>query len=285
MGLARFVTSRFTDGGEIKLDVHFLLKVSNIIESALTHLTRSSGGSMRQFFLPIRMLTIGFALAIDPSVSWSQVSADMCGDFTGLQWDYRTATQKQHIEVEGAHFVPKVEALISGNRGRLGGDLSYTLRASPNHHRALVSVMRWSERLNSVYLPDLQFQVECYFERGIRFAPNDHVVRMLYAEFLIGKARLSEATKQIEAVAETSADNGFTMYNVGLLYYDMKDYGHALTYAHKSMTLGFFRPELRARLEKVGRWTEPVAGAAGPVAPTSPQTPSAIAPSAAPAKD
>ena len=191
------------------------------------------------------------------SISSAQVDASVCGDIGKPQWDYRYATQAQHNEVEGAHFVPVVENLIRGNRGYLGGDLAYTLRASPNHHRALISVTRWSEKLKVLQLPDMPLPVECYFERGIRYKADDHMVRLLYAQFLIGKARPAEATQQLEQVARMVGENGFTLYNIGLIYTELKDYGQALAYAHKSMTLGFFKPELRQRLEKAGNWVEP----------------------------
>lgn len=236
--------------------------------------------AMSRFTFACRFFTVTLALVATPAVSWAQVSANMCGDFAGAQWDYRTATQKQHDEVEGAHFVPKVEQLIDGNRGYLGGDLAYTLRASPNHHRALVSITRWSERLNkSTQLPHMPLPVECYFERGIRYRPDDHVVRLLYAQFLINQARPAEAAKQLEQVALVAGDNGFTLYNIGLVYSDMKDYAQALAYAHKALALGFERPELRKRLEAAGRWTEPVASSAEPAASSAvaPPVPAASA--------
>lgn len=188
---------------------------------------------------------------------YAQVDATICGDLSGVQWDYRTATQKQHIEVEGAHFPPIVENLIRGNRGYLGGDLAYTLRASPNHHRALASLMNWSDRLKLYILPNMPLPVECYFERGIRYKADDHVVRMLYAQFLAGKNRIIEVEKQLEQVASMAGDNAFTLYNIGLLYSDIKNYEKALQFAHQALALGFSKPELRQRLENAGQWKEP----------------------------
>lgn len=238
---------------------------------------------------PIRLLTTGFALSIASFVALSQVTADMCGDYrSNLQWDYRTASPAQRREVEGAHFVPKVENLIDGNRGYLGGDLHYTLGASPNHHRALVSITRWSERLKADHLPKMPFPVECYFVRGLTFKPDDYVVRMLYAQFLIGKARPADATKQLELVEGTATDNAFTLYNLGLIYFDMKNYQQAMAFAHKAMALGFPRTELRDQLEKVGRWSEPAAAAAAEPAASPTQAaskPASTEPAAVPAKD
>ncbi|MFZ2389142.1 MAG: hypothetical protein WAW69_15200 [Polaromonas sp.] len=222
---------------------------------------------MSLHILPVRLICAAFAMTGTVSLTWAQVDPSTCGDFrSNLQWDYRTATPAERTLVERPHFPPKVENLIGGNTGLLGGDLHYTLGASPNHHRALVSLLRWSERLKSTHLPDMAFPVECYFVRAIQFKADDHVVRMLYAQFLIKQARPAEAAKQLEHVTIMDSDNGFTMYNIGLLYADMKDYGRALTYAHKAMALGFSKPELRQRLERVGRWTEPTAESGKPPA-------------------
>jgi hypothetical protein len=207
----------------------------------------------------VRMIAVALGWILTSSLVSAQVDAGSCGDFTGVQWDYRKATPKQRIEVEGSHFRPETENLIRGYRGPLGADLSYTLRASPNHLRALISLTRWSERLKKDHLPDMPFPAECYFERAIRFQTDDHAVRMLYALFLIGKARPVEAASQLESAARMAPDNPFTMYNIGMVYCDMKNYTQALGYAHKAMTMGFTKRELRQCLETAGRWVDPVA--------------------------
>ncbi|MDO8450882.1 MAG: hypothetical protein Q7T10_18980 [Rhodoferax sp.] len=127
----------------------------------------------------------------------------------------------------------------------------------------MISIARRAVEQKKDQLPNMTYPVECYFERGIRFRADDHIVRMLYAQFLIDKARTADAGKQLELVAKMVSDNGFATYNIGLLYSDMKDYGQALAYAHKAMALGFDRPQLRQRLESVGRWTEPTAESGG----------------------
>lgn len=57
-------------------------------------------------------------------------------------FDDRTA-RGYNLDVVGSyHFTPPVEALIRGASGTIGGDLDYTLRAFPNHHRALNATNR-----------------------------------------------------------------------------------------------------------------------------------------------
>jgi len=163
--------------------------------------------------------------------------------------------------VEDAHFTPPVEALIKGNAGYLGGDLDYTLRAFPNHPRALMSVMRYGEKKKSPHPPDLRYSVECYFDRAIRFQSDDGVVRMVYSMFLAKGNRVPEAVKQLDIAANNAEgkENPFTHYNLGLNYLDLKQYAKAQEQAHKAYALGFPRTELKDGLKALGKWTDAAA--------------------------
>lgn len=128
----------------------------------------------------------------------------------------------------------------------------------------------------------MRYSIECYFDRAIRFAPDDQVVRMLYGRYLSKQSgREAEAVVQLQKAVELAADNPFTQYNVGLIYVDMKRYDEALAQAHRAMALGMDRPELKQSLVSVGKWSEPAAGAA-PTAASTPASAPAAAASAAP---
>src|SRR6266513_2811729 len=74
---------------------------------------------------------------------------DDCGDpFQNAYgpFDYRTATQAQKVLVESNHFTRPVETLQSGLTGTPGHDIGYTLRAFPNHPRALLAMVRLAQR-------------------------------------------------------------------------------------------------------------------------------------------
>lgn len=181
-------------------------------------------------------------------------------------FDYRNQKNKLDI-VEKFHFTANVESLVSGRSTvNVGGDLDYTLRAFPNHHRALMAMMRLGEKLKSPQPPGVGYAVECYFERALRFRPDDSTVRMLYATYLSKGARDPEAMKQLEQASANAGDNPFTHYNIGLIYFDLHQYDLALTQAHLAYGLGFTQPALRERLERVGKWKE----APEPVAKTAP---------------
>ena len=179
-------------------------------------------------------------------------------------YDYRTDRDKLPI-VELNHFTAEVGALIRGTTGtRPSGDIDYTLRAFPNHHRALMAMMRLGEREKTPQPSGSRYSIDCWFERAIRYRPDDAVVRMIYSTYLNSKARIPEANTQLEIATGYAKDNGFTHYNIGLHYFDLKNYDMALTQAHKAIALGLTSTELRDQLRAVSRWTEPV------VLPTTP---------------
>lgn len=191
--------------------------------------------------------------------AWSQLEGLACGALQSSYgpYDYRTDKPKLPV-VEGAHFTAAVEALIRGNTSLgPGGDLDYTLRVFPNHHRALVSVMNYGEKVKPRLPRDLPRVVECYFERALRFRPDDTVARMIYATYLVKNKREPDASRQLEQVAAAANDNAFTLYNLGLIYFDMKNYEKALEFGHKAYGLGFGSTELRDQLKKIGKWSEP----------------------------
>ena len=215
-----------------------------------------------------RALTLGVALMVSAS---TRAQTSTCGDIANAYgpYDYRTDRDKLQI-VETFHFTPEVEALIRGRSGYLGGDLDYTLRAFPNHHRALIAVMNYGRKMKTTQPEGLPRQVECYFERAIRFRPDDEVARMLYAKFLAGVNRISEAARELEIVsaAAAAAGNGFTQYNVGLLYFELGQFDRALKQAHLAASLGFSGTALRDELSRAGRWQDaPGSNAASSVAP------------------
>lgn len=210
----------------------------------------------------LSLLLAGFAIgllingtaAAQPAIG-NCVLGHIAGGFG--PFDYRTERNSNLTVVEEYHFTPEIENLIKGNTSTIGGDLDYTLRAFPNHHRALIAMMRLGEKLKTPQPPGARFSVECWFDRALYFRPDDDIVRLLYATFLAKNGRKPEAIKQLEVTAKSAGDNAFTHYNVGLIYFDIKDYDQALAQAHIAYGLGFGRPELREKLKSAGKWKEP----------------------------
>ncbi|MEO6322302.1 MAG: ABC transporter permease [Polaromonas sp.] len=193
--------------------------------------------------------------------AYAQQNSGSCGSLqNGVgPYDYRTDQQQLEI-VYRHHFTPIVESIIRGATNETAGpDIDYTLRAAPNHARALLAMMRLGEKEKIQQPRGSRYTVECWFDRAIRFRPDDNVVRMIYATFLAKNGRAPLAVEQLDRVAATAGDNAFTHYNAGLVYFDIKVYDKAVAQAHKAMALGLPRTELADQLKTAGKWVEPVA--------------------------
>ncbi len=158
--------------------------------------------------------------------------------------------------VEGHHFTPDVEKLIKGNTGPLGGDLDYTLRAFPNHHRALAAMGKLIVREKTPKANGAKYSAECYFDRAMRFKPSDGAVRAIYSNHLLKLGRSDEALVQLKEAVNLEPENPTTNYNLGLLYVQKKDYEQAKVYAKKAYDLGFPLPGLKNKLMAAGKWEE-----------------------------
>ncbi|MDP3085872.1 MAG: ABC transporter permease [Rubrivivax sp.] len=211
-----------------------------------------------------------------PTLAAAQISTVECGSLVNAYGPYDYRVYKDSIEIQRVdqhHFTPLVEGLIKPIARHFGGDMDYTLRASPNHHRALITMARWSERLKNPTPPDASYTVDCYFDRAMRFAQDDLVVRMIYAGHLGRTGRKADALAQLDHVA-AKADNAFTHYNAGLAYFDLQEFDKALKQAHAAARLGMPRTELRERLKAQGKWVElPAAPSPGVAANTAPPKP------------
>jgi tetratricopeptide (TPR) repeat protein len=166
-------------------------------------------------------------------------------------FDFRSRGPGGFALVEDAHFTPEVENGLRGTTGPIGGDLDYTLRAIPNHHRALETIGRVSLRSRVLQLPSARFPTECYFDRAIRFTPDDALVRAVYGNYLASLGRTGEAVRMLQAGADLAPNNATINYNLGLLYMKSREYDKAAEYAEKAYALGFPLPGLRNQLAQV----------------------------------
>lgn len=207
--------------------------------------------------------TFGFGVFLILTFASAIVSAQAvsgCGNLSGPgqygPYDYRKDIDKLPI-VLTRHFTPEVEALLSGSTGKTPGpDIDYTLRAIPNNHRALIAMMRLGEKEKTPTPLGSHYSISCWFERAIVFTPNDSIVRMIYSTYLFKNNREVDAINQLEVAKTHAGDNPFTHFNIGLHYFDFKQYDKALTEAHRAMALGLDKPELRDKLMAIGKWSD-----------------------------
>jgi tetratricopeptide (TPR) repeat protein len=181
------------------------------------------------------------------------LAKNYCGELNNHYgpFDYRKG---RFDLVEKAHFTEEVEKLIKGSTGPLGGDLDYTLRAIPNHVRALASLAKLELRKKGEPIQGLKWSVECYFDRAMRFQPDDAGVRTVYGGYLYKLGRTNEAVEQLTEAVKLDPENGTAHHNLGLIYFQKKDYEKAKLHAKKADTLGFPLPGLKNKLIELGKW-------------------------------
>ncbi|TFH07830.1 MAG: tetratricopeptide repeat protein [Nitrosomonadales bacterium] len=197
-----------------------------------------------------------------------QAAGEFCGELRPRgqygPFDYSNAShRKEKLPiVERAHFSQGTRNLIEGGRtvseyayDWVGGDIDYTLRAFPNHYPALEAMAKIGLREKNVKVLHAQYNVECYFERAIRFKPSDGMVRMIYANYLLKLVgRRADAMEQYQIAAQILPENASINYNLGLLYLKEKNYEEATEHAKKAYELGFPLDGLRNNLMKIGKW-------------------------------
>jgi hypothetical protein len=192
----------------------------------------------------------GSAVGRELTENCGSLEAGLFGPF-----DYRTATKQQRRTVESHHFTPDVENLVRGTTSfRVGADISYTLIKFPNHTRALFAMANLSIRERSPRPPGAAYSVDCYFERAIRFRPDDGAVRMVLGYYLLRKGQARDAVREFEQAVQLSGEDMNVHYNLGLGYYDLKEYDKALEHAKRAYEMGHPLPGLRRKLERIGKW-------------------------------
>lgn len=200
----------------------------------------------------VRLLAF-FALGV-PIAAIAQ-SVPGCGSLQNSfgPFDYRdpVARGKPLSLVESAHFTPQVEALTKGNTGYLMGDIDYTLRAFPNHHRALNSVARYALRGGQDWRNPQIPSADCYFERAIAFRSDDETVRMIYGNYLAKRGNRHGAERQYEEALRLAPNDAEVNYNAGLLYVQFGDVQRAKRHADIAYAGGYPLPGLRNKIAEI----------------------------------
>lgn len=209
---------------------------------------------MRQ---PLRVLSMFFLLC-SASLAFGQ-RANVCGSLDNLfgPYDYTNAAHRRYLPtVEDYHFYAEVEDLSGRN---VPGDLDYTLRAFPNHHRALYAMSRFYLERVPKGANKMRYSAECYFTRARRFRPDDETVVMLEGIYFKKIGDMAAAKASFDQALSMAPNSAEVQYNVGLLYADLGDYEKALKLARGAYALGFPLPGLKNKLRKAGVWTEDAA--------------------------
>jgi len=205
------------------------------------------------------------ALLLSLLAAATSAHGNECGELykTGRYgpYDWKDRPNVGHVEI--AHFGPSIEAL-QDTEWNLAQNIGYLLHAAPNHPRALDALVRFGEKFKSNKTPHLAYPIGCWFDRAILFRPKDTVVRVMYAQYLVKQGRKDDGLKQLEAANFNAGENGFSHYNIGLMYMKLNEYSLAAASARRARELDFPRTDLMDELIRLNRWTEPDRAAASP---------------------
>lgn len=153
-----------------------------------------------------------------------------------------------------AHFTRPVELLIRGNTTVDPlPDIDYTLRAIPNYHAALNSVMNYELRGTGKLIGDPRYYtVDCYFKRAIYLQPNDYKSNLLYATYLHRKKQFDVARSYYEIAIKLNEKSAEAHYNFGLLLFTLGEFDAAYKHAQIAYDAGMSVPGLKRKLLKKG---------------------------------
>lgn len=213
---------------------------------------------MKKIYLAVTALAMLF------SAEAMAAKANYCGELRNAYgpFDYRRRAEfTQNFDlVENAHFTAEVENGIKGISSTIGGDLDYTLRAIPNHHRALATLAMLARRergIEGIQIHGMNYAAECYFIRALRLAPDDGVVHSIYGSYLFSTGQVPQALAILKQGYEYDQENASLNYNLGLIYTKQKVFDKARFHAAKAYAAGFPLPGLKNQLIAANQWEEP----------------------------
>jgi tetratricopeptide (TPR) repeat protein len=223
--------------------------------------SRLTGPSATALYCRLALVALTSLGSITPAVA-ATLEEFKCGILNPQgqygPFDYRTATSEQKFLVESAHFSKENELLIKGtSQVRPGPDIDYTLRAFPNHARALKSMMELHFREKTDPPPFMRYTVDCWFNRAFRFAPDDPQVRLVYGIYLMRSGQKKAAVEQLEMARAGGLGSANFQYNLGLAYFQAQEYEKARAQAYKAKEMGYELQGLKNLLTKAGQWREP----------------------------
>ena len=208
-------------------------------------------------FLPLNAVANKSAPWVGTSLAGVRCNGGGQG-FGPYDYTLRAGENAKNLEiVELHHFTSAVENLIAGADGTLEGDLNYTLRAWPNHHRALLSLIKLQLNIDSKLIKGkLKTSPECYLQRAINFSPDDIVPYTLYGYYLRKTEHTEDAVKFYEKAISLDPENEKVAYSYSLVLIDLKQYEEAVKFAKIAYHDGKAPMGLKQKLIKLGVWKD-----------------------------
>lgn len=191
-----------------------------------------------------------------------------CGPlWNGMQYgpfDYRLARPSDRELVEMGHFSLEYAAYQKGLKiaprpgasGPPATGFSYTLWAFPNHSRALTAMEDLAFREKTDRPNGARMRVHCYFQRAVRFVPDDAEVRAVYGYYLARRGKAAEARYQFAKAEDLDSNKANVALYRAFGYLEIKDHDKALEAAKQAYASGYTLPGLKIRLQRAGAWKD-----------------------------
>ena len=146
-------------------------------------------------------------------------------------FDYRDPNARTNSLpiVEDFHFTIDVETLKHGKSGPVAADIGYTLRAFPNHPRALRSIARYELEGGKFPEDSIIPSADCYFQRALAFAPDSAEINYNAGLFFLTMGDIERA----KALAKVAYDQGYPLPGLNNKIAAAEAAGHATPAARK----------------------------------------------------
>ena len=210
--------------------------------------------------IPARLL-VGLALSVSLLGEAGAQNCPPTYDFDSGNVDFNSPDPVQQARIRGIEHNHMNEGVRSLKRGQstasVGGDLRFVIGIVPNHAEALTLLMRMSLRDRNDRLPETApFTVECWLHRATVFSPRDGTVALIYGVYLARKGRVNEALAELERADQLKPGDANVAYNLGLMYFEKRDYARAREFAKRAYSAGIPVQGLKEKLKEAGQWSD-----------------------------
>ena len=148
------------------------------------------------------------------------------------------------------HLQPAFDAMKRGDWKSAHENFEFILRVFPNSPQALngiseLCVLKWRSPF---------CDADSWFEQAVAVNPDIATTWVIYGIHLQRERHPLQAIEKLQHALKLRPDDLNAHYNLGLAYFDLKDYDKANEQAQKSYALGAQLPGLRDKLKRAGAW-------------------------------
>jgi tetratricopeptide (TPR) repeat protein len=205
--------------------------------------------------------------------NWYDVQAN--SDYYLYRYHTSYAQPSQLLRtVEHNHLGLGQQRLREKSYSRAFNEFTFILTAFPNHPQALLGMV---ELCNAWRSPNCGMEER--FAKAIAVNPDAAGTYVIQGIYLARIGKNAAAIESYKRAVALQPDLSSAHYNLGLAYFEAKQYSLSNEYAQKAYSLGFQLPGLRDKLQRAGHW-KPLESLAVPPAPQAAPENAASKPSA-----